>query len=356
LFVKDWGEYAHYTSYKILELRVAYLSEGYEVSTTQSAGNWLIVANYDPQEAAFSNYDDAYNYNPRTEGVPFKSGYYDLVRSGVGFKKGFADKVYKINVSQNLPTPVGGTSSSVDDYSPALLQLIVNNTLASNTTEIGKWHLYAKIQVCGKKAQSPVTSSVFTHNQQTVIPTTANNTGTAKSISNSSTALTVLCAANVVTISSLPIGTGFQVTYVVTATTSVTQTSPPVLVGANPINMFISDTNNDVVSGSGNTTYTVITSCLSTASTFTLTYNLTIVAGLTVDITVVTIPNGLITTHQLRLASLRQQRLDRLLLLDESTDAYVYPQSVVSTISQQITAPSNTPFTPGYFSGRPGSA
>jgi hypothetical protein len=249
-----------YTSWKLVSMKVSYLTESHPLSATASGGHVLLVINYDPQEAPFADYLTAAAYNPRSETVPFQSTDITCNMKGGEFKNGHMNREYKMFPSNNASIPTG-VGASVEDYNLGLLQLIVNNTLASNTTEIGKFHVSARFKMSG--LHKPV-AGTYAPVLSIVAPaiTTSNSFTTGTVVAGSTATVTPVFTNQGVQFFGIPVGTRLMIstTIVSLGTTAVT---PPTMTGgaaATAGNLT------NVLSGSGTATVISISTWVTTAA------------------------------------------------------------------------------------------
>lgn len=221
-----------YTNWKLIDFKMTYCTEGYQIATGSTAGNVLAVVNYDPQETPFVEYKHALNYNPHMETVPFEGGFIEAIRKTATLgAKGHMDRDYLIFPSNNQAVPIG-TNASVNDYNLGLLQLITNKN--SVTSEIGKWHVSAKFYVSGLRQPNPANFSPICHIQSN--PTSGNiYVAPTTQLPGSTNAYTVYPGktfdvnnqpvtsnANAISITDMPINSVFQIQIQTYASTSVT--------------------------------------------------------------------------------------------------------------------------------------
>lgn len=153
-----------YTKYELLEFIATFVTtSGQFVSTTQS-GEVCLVVNYDPQMPPFAStsngYEQAIHYNPRTVTPVFESASIPCYEQGSITGAGFERKAYVVHPSNNGTVPAG-TESSINDYCPGVLNVLVSNCPVS--TQIGRLIVQAKFKLWRYRIPDPASFAPTIH-------------------------------------------------------------------------------------------------------------------------------------------------------------------------------------------------
>jgi len=211
-----------YTEFRFKHLSFEYDTTAYSANATgASAGQILLVTQYNAAAANFASYNEGAQYFNFTEAVIYDNVKH-TVRGKTGATPGFDNnRNYFVYNSNNVAMPtVAGVDDDIHDYNMGIFQVLTNNNAV--TSEVGRLYVTYDVELIGPRlpiysAPGPVVAK-FTGTSTTGVTF---STDTEKSASSAQ--INAVFTANSVTISATPIlaNTVLEIELIQYATTSL---------------------------------------------------------------------------------------------------------------------------------------